>query len=51
MEGLSSKEIAADLHLSPGTVDNYISAAMKFIRSRMGNENMALILFVNLWLL
>ena len=38
LEGLSSKEIAAELHLSSGTVDNYISAALKFIRSRLEKD-------------
>lgn len=50
-DGLSSKEIATELHLSPGTVDNYISATLKFIKTHLGSENLALILFVNLWIL
>ena len=50
-EGLSSKEIATELNLSVGTVDNYISAALKFIKSRMENENLAILLFVYLWVL
>lgn len=50
-EGLSSKEIARELQLSPGTVDNYISAALKFIKTRMGNENLAFLLFLHLWLM
>ncbi|GAP68835.1 RNA polymerase sigma-70 factor, Bacteroides expansion family 1 [Bacteroidales bacterium 6E] len=49
-EGMTTKEIAAELHLSPGTVDNYISAALKFIRTRMEKENMALLLFGSLWI-
>lgn len=49
-EGLSSKEIAGELNLSPGTVDNYISAATKFLRSRIGRDNIALLLFVSLWI-
>lgn len=48
-EGLSSKEIAAELNLSSGTVDNYISAALKFIKSRLENENLAIFLFLYLW--
>jgi RNA polymerase sigma-70 factor (family 1) len=48
-EGLSTKEIATELHLSPGTVDNYISAALKFIRSKLGHDNLALVLFASLW--
>lgn len=34
-EGKSTKEIAQELGLSPGTIDNYISESMKFIRQRM----------------
>ena len=49
-EGLSSREIAAELNLSPGTVDNYISAATKFLRSRLGSDNLALMLFAGLWI-
>jgi len=49
-EGLTTKEIAAELHLSPGTVDNYISAALKFIRTRMEKENLAILLFGSLWI-
>lgn len=49
-EGLTSKEIAAEMNLAPGTVDNYISAAIKFIRSRLGNESLAVFLFLYLWI-
>ncbi len=34
-EGKSTKEIAEDVGLSPGTVDNYISASLNFIKSRL----------------
>jgi RNA polymerase sigma-70 factor (ECF subfamily) len=34
-EGKSTKEIAEDVGLSPGTVDNYISASINFIKSRL----------------
>ena len=37
-EGKSTKEIAKDVGLSPGTVDNYISESLKFIRSRLRKE-------------
>jgi RNA polymerase sigma-70 factor (ECF subfamily) len=48
-EGKSSKEIAAEVGLSPGTVDNYISEALKFIRSRLHNEELAVLLLVSLF--
>jgi len=48
LEGKPSKEIAEELQLSPGTVDNYISEAVKFIRHRMCKEDLAFILFI--WL-
>ncbi len=49
-EGKSTKEIAAELDLSPGTVDNYISEALRFIRFRFKSENLALLLFFFLFL-
>jgi RNA polymerase sigma-70 factor (ECF subfamily) len=36
-ESKSTKEIAEEVGLSPGTVDNYISESLKFIRSRLRN--------------
>jgi RNA polymerase sigma-70 factor (family 1) len=50
-EGKSSKEIAEELRLSPGTVNNYISEALKFIRIRLRHEDLALLLFVSLYLI
>lgn len=50
-EGKTTKEIAAELDLSPGTVDNYISEALKFIRSRLHKEDLAILLFAALFLL
>ncbi len=43
-EGKSSKEIAEELNISPGTIDNYISESLKFIRNRLRNEEFILIL-------
>jgi RNA polymerase sigma-70 factor (ECF subfamily) len=37
-EGKSSREIADEVGLSPGTVDNYISQSMKVIISGLRNE-------------
>jgi len=51
LEGKPTKEIAEELKLSPGTVDNYISEALKFIRNRLCKEDFALLLFVSLYLL
>jgi RNA polymerase sigma-70 factor (family 1) len=39
-EGKSSKEIADEVGLSPGTVDNYISEALKVIRGRLKKEDL-----------
>jgi RNA polymerase sigma-70 factor (ECF subfamily) len=50
-EGKSTKEIAEEVNLSPGTVDNYISEALKFIRSRLHNENLPVLLFFSLFFL
>ena len=44
MEGKSSKEIAEEVGLAPGTVDNYISAALKFITSRLQSESLPVVL-------
>ena len=43
-EGKSTKEISEEIGLSPGTIDNYISKSLKFIRSRLYNENLAVVL-------
>lgn len=37
-EGKSTREIAEEVGLSPGTVDNYISASLKFIKLKLKNE-------------
>ncbi|MBP7732034.1 MAG: RNA polymerase sigma-70 factor [Bacteroidales bacterium] len=38
LEGMTTKEIAKEMGLSPGTVDNYISEALKFLRTRLKDE-------------
>lgn len=44
-EGKSTLEIAEEMGLAPGTVDNHISAALKFLRKYISDENIALLLF------
>ena len=50
-EGKSTKEIAEEVGLSSGTIDNYISESLKFIRSRLRNENLSVLLLFSLFLL
>ena len=50
IEGKSSKEIAIELNISPGTVDNQISEALRFIRSQISIENFSLFLFAVLYI-
>ena len=50
LEGKSSKEIAAELNISAGTVDNQVSEALRFIRSRLSTENISLLLFAVLYI-
>ena len=50
-EGKSTKEIAKELGLSRGTVDNYISESLKFVKTSLNDKNLALILFSYLFLL
>ncbi|HOU97114.1 MAG TPA: RNA polymerase sigma-70 factor [Bacteroidales bacterium] len=38
LEGKTTKEISKEMGLSPGTVDNYISEALKFLRNRLKDE-------------
>ncbi len=45
-EGKSSREIADEVGLSPGTVDNYISQSMKFIISGLRNEVLPVALLI-----
>lgn len=49
MEGKSSKEIATELNISAGTVDNQVSEALRFIRTRLKSENISLLLFAVLF--
>lgn len=49
-EGKPAREIASELNLTAPTVDNYISAALKLIRSKLGRDNLPVILFFFLFL-
>ncbi len=50
IEGKSAKEIAAELNISAGTVDNQVSEALRFIRTQLGKENLSLLLFAVLFI-
>lgn len=49
LEGKSSKEVALELNITVGTVDNQVSEALRFIRNRFSPENIELLLFVSLF--
>jgi len=49
LEGKSSKEIAAELNISAGTIDNQVSEALRFIRAKLNNQNLGLLLFAVLF--
>ncbi|MEI6142518.1 MAG: RNA polymerase sigma-70 factor [Mariniphaga sp.] len=49
-EGKSNKEIALELGLSSGTVDNYISDSLRFIRNHLQDKNFALFLLFSLFM-
>ena len=44
-EGKSTREIAEEMNLAPGTVDNHISAALKILRKHISGNNFSLLLF------
>ncbi len=49
-EGKSTCEIADDMKLAPGTVDNQISATIKFLRKNLLGNNFALLLFFDIFI-
>ncbi|MEL7586419.1 MAG: RNA polymerase sigma-70 factor [Prolixibacteraceae bacterium] len=49
-EGKSSKEIAAELDISAGTVDNQVSDALRIIRKGLKGESIVSLLFATLFL-
>lgn len=50
LEGKSAKEVATELNISPGTVDNQVSESLRFLRSQFKTESLALLLFAVLFL-
>jgi len=51
IEGKPSRDVAAALGLSPGTVDNYVSGTLKILRSKINRGSLPVILFIILFLL
>ena len=49
-EGKTTKDIAAELGLSAGTVDNYLSDALKYIRNHLEDRNLAGLIFLSLFI-
>jgi RNA polymerase sigma-70 factor (family 1) len=49
-EGKSAKEISDEIGLSPGTVDNYILEALKFIRHSLPKEELTLFVALSIFL-
>lgn len=49
-DGMSTKEIAKELKLAPGTIDNYISDTLKFLKIRIQKEDLMIVLFVSLFI-
>lgn len=49
-EGKSTNLIAEETGLAPGTIDNYISGALKFIRTKLKDKHLSLALFFFLFL-
>lgn len=49
IEGKSTREVATQMGLSPGTVDNYISGALKMLREKLSRD-LPVVLFISLFL-
>ncbi len=49
-EGKTSKEIATELRISSGTVDNSISESLKFIRIHLREKNLSVLMLFSLFL-
>jgi RNA polymerase sigma-70 factor (ECF subfamily) len=49
LDGKSTKEIAKEIGLSPGTIDNYLSNALKFVRNQLDMESLPVLLCLSLF--
>ena len=49
-EGKSTREISEEMKLAPGTVDNHISDALKFLRKHISDNNFSLLLFFSIFI-
>ena len=49
VNGLSHKEIAEQLHISPKTVENQITLALKHLKNRLGTEMLPVLLYLFLF--
>ncbi len=50
LEGRSIREIAEEMNISHKTVENQLTMALKFIRTKLNNESLALILWYSLFI-
>lgn len=50
VEGLSHKEIASTMNIQAKTVENQLNLALKHIRSRLGDQTLAALLFAYLFI-
>lgn len=50
LEGKTSKEIAAELNITPGAVDNQVSEALRLLRQKLKNKNLSILLFAILFI-
>ena len=49
--GMPAKDVAAELGISPGTVDNNVYETVAFLRKHINNEDLSVILFLVLFLI
>ncbi len=49
-EGKTTLEISQEMNLAPGTIDNHISEALKFLRKHISEKNFSLLLFFSIFI-